>query len=165
MADIDRSEQYKASEIARIYDETRQKAQNLLDEERDRLEVELRAARRGAFQPTLAGARDSATLWSAYRECLDRAKKLNSPNEVREAMSESFLLGDDLMSRALLFRAFSIGDSKSVKMFLDEHPEDQKNYDQFVQASEEWNQFEKSSLFFGLSRFRKPQEYGQQLQA
>lgn len=55
LADADLSQEYKAQLVARLYDEAREKAQKLIDAERDRLEAELRATRRAVFEPDLGG--------------------------------------------------------------------------------------------------------------
>jgi hypothetical protein len=165
MGDIDRSVDYRARELQRVYDETRQKAQNALDDERDRLEVELRAARREVFQPVLEGARDAATLWDSYRACIAEAKKPTSASEVREALQEAEKIGDDLMAKALQHRAVELGDTKSLELYLAPRPQERQKYEELIRASEEWNEFERQHLVFGLSRFRKPEEYGDQLQA
>lgn len=165
MADRDSSIEYKAKLISSVYDETRTKAEKVISDERDKLEVELRSARREVFQPVLEGARDSASLWASYRECLDRAKKLTSPSEVREALNEAELVGDDLMAKALQWRAVQLGDSKSLDLYLGPRPEEARKYERLIEASEAWNAFEKGLVFHGLSRFRQPEEITPQLQA
>ncbi len=165
LADADLSQEYKAELVARLYDEAREKAQKLIDAERDRLEAELRAARRAVFEPDLGGAKDGAALRASYRERLEHAKKLTSADEVGEALEEAELTGDDLMAKALLYRAFALGDTESVGAYLASRPQEAANYEAFMAISEEWNEFERYCALFGPSRFCEPSEYGVGLRA
>jgi hypothetical protein len=163
--DASRSVEYKASRIAKIYDEETQAAQELLDTEADRLEVALRSARREINQPVLKGAKDPATLWLAYWAALDKAKKITTISDLRNALQESEMLGDDLMSKALMTRAVELGDGKSLETYLAPRPEEKVAYDRYVEAAENWNEWERQSIFHGLSRFKRPEEWGLQNRA
>ena len=164
LADADLSQEYKAQLVARLYDQAREKAQKLIDAERDRLEAELRASRRAVFEPDLGGAEDRAALLASYRERLEHAKKLTSADEVGEALEEAELTGDDQMAKALLYRAFALGDAESVRAYLASRPHEEANYEAFMAISEEWNEFERYCALFGSSRFREPSEHGVYLQ-
>jgi hypothetical protein len=162
--EIDRKEEYKAREIQRVYDDATQKAQEIFQNEKDRLEVELKAARHTAFQPVLKGA-DPAALWDSYRSCLAEAKRITTANDLQAAMEEAEMIGDAVKAKALLYRAYELQDGKSVGTYLHNHPEEKPVWDQLVKASEDVNEFEKQAMFNRLSRFKRPEEWDTHLQA
>ncbi len=162
--EVDRTQEYKAREIARVYSEATQRAQEIFQNEKDRLEVELKAARHTAFQPVLKGA-DPASLWDSYRSCLAEAKKITTPNDLQAAMEEAEMIGDSVKAKALLYRAYELQDSKSVGTYLHNHPDEKPIWDKLVQASEDDNEFEHQAMFNRLSRFKRPEEWDLHLQA
>ena len=164
---MDYTVEAKAKTISKIYDEATQKAQELVEKEADRLEVNLRAARREINQPKLQGAKDSATLWLAYRDALKEAKAINTTSELREAYHAAELVGDDLKAQALVMtKALDLNDTKTLEDYLNSRgPEVKRDYMRYIEAVSDWNEWQRGSIFSGLSRFKKPSEYNLQNRA
>src|SRR3954454_23275628 len=79
--DRTRSAEYKSKMEAQLYEAATADYKRVLDDEKQKLESEVRATRRLCFMPRLPGAKDPATLWSDYRSCVERAKQQKTPGD------------------------------------------------------------------------------------
>jgi hypothetical protein len=52
-----------------------------------------------------------------------------------------------------------------METYLDPRPEERAAYDRYVEAAENWNEWERALIFHGLSRFKRPEEWGLQNRA
>jgi hypothetical protein len=54
---------------------------------------------------------------------------------------------------------------EEMETYLDPRPEERAAYDRYVEAAENWNEWERALIFHGLSRFKRPEEWGLQNRA
>lgn len=166
LADATRSQEYRAELVSKLYDKATREAQELLEKEAARLADNLRNARAEIRRPKLAGSKDPATLQMAYRDAQRDVKDVKTISELREAFYQAEAAGDELQAQYLaMHKAVDLGDGKTLQEFLEVRPDFERAYERYMAAAEEWNSWERESLIAGLSRFKRPSEYGLQNQA
>jgi hypothetical protein len=161
MEDVTLKREYQQQAIEELYDEAREKIQRQIDEERENLEVAVRAARRVAFQaPDMPGNRDRALLTMLLDQHLDKVYEIDTVNELDRYLQRQLLIDNPVGVKACLIRAFELRASEMVGKILAEYPDWEEAYMAFVEASEDLRDYSRSPhAFFGAGRLRTPREY------
>lgn len=138
--DWTRSNEAKRIDLRTAYTEARTRYDELVRERRQVVQDRLDKTRREAFKaPSLPGA-DKASLLTSYRDALHRADDTIEPKKLSEMLTRSVEIGDSIMSKAILRRAYELPAPSLVGEYFGHYPDEQRTWDAFMDAARESNE-------------------------
>jgi hypothetical protein len=159
--DLDLTNEAKNRMIKEVYQEARSKIVQDAEEAREDLEADLRVARRTALAPpALQGSRiDEAQVAKWYFEEIQERKEISEPLKLEEVLNEAILYNNVVRAKAVLCRAYAMGNSRLVGRYLESFPEEEAAWDDLQNAAEAYNEWERGAQFFGTSGRLAPLEH------
>jgi hypothetical protein len=158
--DLDLKDQAKERMIRDVYEQARTEAIQAEQEEKERLEIEMKVARRAAFAPPVVKGADPVSTQQAYSYAYERIEDERDPQLLLERLQKAELLNDPFMAKAILVRGYELGNSTIVGRYFDVYPDERGYYDDFIEKAEEFNAQEKAmSLFSACNRIRPLEHY------
>jgi len=161
LEDVTLKREYQQQMVEEFYAAAREEIDNLIDEEREDLEVQLRASRRAAFAcPEIPGNEDRAVALAMYDQHMQKVWEIDSTQELDRYLQKQLLIDNPVGVKAVLTRAFELRASEMVGKVLAEFPQWEEDYMAFVEASEDLRNYSRQPhAFFGAGRLRTPREY------
>ena len=160
--DLDKTAEARNRLVREVYSQARTQLEQDVEAERERIEEDLRVARREAFAPPiLEGCRiDDAFVAKWYHEEIEKLKDERESQKVMEMLQEAVLFNNLPKAKAILCKGYQMGNSEIVRRYLENFPDEQQAWDNLVEASEAYNQFEKvQHMFSAGSRLRPIEAY------
>ena len=160
LEDVTLKREYQVQALEEIYNETRQAIQQQIEEEREEKANALRLARRICFEAPTESPRDKALATLMLDQHLEKLWPMDSVQEVEQYLNRQLLIDSPVGVKAVLIKAVELQSSQMVGRILMEYPEWEEAYENFVEAIEDLNSFNRSpGAMFGAGRLRSPQEY------
>jgi hypothetical protein len=160
-ADGMRSAEGKKTDLEEIYKTHSAKHSELERRYRDDLDKRLERSREGAFAfPRVS--KDPAIDLLVRRDAIDRAGRTIDSAGLSMVLESAKTLGDSVLAKAVLHRAYEFGSAEVVNQYLEAFPEEREPYQAFVATAEEFNVLEQSGLSAIAGAFapEKPIEIG-----
>jgi hypothetical protein len=146
-----------------VYAEARSEAIQLAEQERQELEVEMKIARRKAFAPPVIeteGRRpDPVVVQQAYMRACEKLENVREPNEVLRYLQKAELLNDPFLAKACLVRGYELENSLIVSRYFDVYPDEKAYWDEFSDAAEALNEWERGMSFFSAPNRLRPLDH------
>jgi hypothetical protein len=86
-------------------------------------------------------------------------EKGRSPEELLKQLQKAELLNDPFLAKACLVQGYRLGNSTVVGRYLDVYPDERVFWDEFSEAAERLNEFERAMNTFSAPSRLKPLEH------
>jgi len=160
--DRDRTAESKERLKREVYNEARSKVVQEVEEEREKVEEDLRVARKMAFAPpVLQGSRiDEVQVAKWYFEECEKIKDVREPARVLEMLHDAVLLSNPVKAKACLVQGYRLHNETIVTRYFEAYPDEEPHWQEFVEAAEAYNAWEKArNTFSAGSRIRPLEHY------
>lgn len=158
--DLDLTNEAKNRMVREVYDKARSQVARDVQDGKEELEADLRVARRMAFAPpVLEGRRiDDAFVAWWYAQEIEKVREIREPQELEHLFHQAELTNNLCLSKAILVRAYELRNQHIVTLYFEAHEDERAAWDNFVEAAEAWNQWEKAAHLFSASSRLRPLE-------
>ena len=163
--DIDLTAEAKRRMVEEVYDKARSQVARDVQDGKEELEADLAVARRMAFAPPDLTASDGgrrpdpAFVAKWYAEEVDRLREIRDPSEIERLLQEALLVNNVVRCKAILVRAYELRNQTLVARYFESFPDERAVWDNFVEAAEAYNQWERASHMFSASSRLRPLEH------
>jgi hypothetical protein len=162
--DLDLRDEAKNRMIEEVHEEARSRVAREVQEGREDLEADLKVARRMAFAPpplTVTEGRrpDPAYVARWYSDEVDRVREMREPTQLEHEFQQAMLTNNVVRAKAILVRAYELQNDRLVGLYFESFPEERDVWDNFVEAAQAYNSWEKASHLFSASSRLRPLEH------
>ncbi len=162
--DLDLADHAKERMIREVYSEARSKVIQDAQEQKGDLEADLRAARRVAFAPPVLevpeGRRpDPAIVAKWFYDEIDSLKEVTEPGELEKILQEALLMSNHPRAKACLIRGYELANSNIITKYYESYPDEKDFWDAYVEAAENFNEWERGMGMFSAPSRLKPLEH------
>lgn len=163
--DLDLKEEAKQRMIEEVYSEARSQAIQWAEAQKEELLITLKIARRKAFSPPVLqdvdGRKpDAVTVQQAFMRSYEKLEQVMDQEELLRQLQKAELLNDPFLAKACLVRGYELENSTVVGRFFDAYPDERPVWDEFMDAAEAYNEWEKGQSFFSAAhRLRLLEHY------
>lgn len=162
--DIDLTAEARNRMVEDVYSKARDEVFQEFQAEREKLELDMREARRLAFAPPILEVSegrkpDPALVAKWYYEEIEKLKEIREPAKLEEVLQEALLLNNLPLAKAVLVRGYQLGNSMLVGRCFESFPDERGYWDNFIEKAEAYNAHEKSMSMFGAASRLRPLEH------
>jgi hypothetical protein len=153
------SDAARREDLQAAYDKAKNAYLQLADEYRSDVQCRLEETRKAAFSAPRVG-NDRALDTLVYRDALDRSSGVQESRDLSDMLDRAEVIGDVPLARAVLYRAYHLGDESVVHAYFQKYPKELRAWDEFMDAAQEYNQLESWGLEMavGVPEPEKPRE-------
>ncbi len=159
-SNADWNEDAKKRMIDGVYRVARERHAELAEKAQTEAREGMERARREAFAPPRIPNADPALVHMSYRAALEKVKETIEPRLLEETLEQAVLVGDKVLAKAILLRAYQLRHEGLVGAYLKAYPDEVKVWDRFSERAAEYNEVERTTRLFGTLGPRSPAEMG-----
>jgi len=160
--DRDRTAEAKERLKREVYDEARSQVVQQVEEEREKVEEDLRVARKMAFAPPVLQGKniDEAFVAKWYYDECEKIKDIREPARILERLQVAVLLGNPVVAKSCLVAGYRLQNEQIVTRYFESFPDEEPYWQEFVSAAEAYNEWERArNTFSAGSRIRPLEPY------
>jgi hypothetical protein len=159
--DIDLTEEARNRMVKEVYEEARSKVARDVQDGKEELEADLKVARRMAFAPPVIEGRrvDESFVARWYADEVDKVRQITEPKELERRLQDALLINNLPAAKAILVRGYELRNTLIVTRYFESFPDERDVWDNFTEAAEAFNEFERASHLFSASSRLKPLEH------
>jgi hypothetical protein len=146
--------------LKEAHQEAAAKHSELFEAQRQQITARGEKARKAALGPPTIFKADRAAVAMSYRAALDQVSSVDTADGLKETLKWAELTGDEVLAKAILFRGYELEDEVVVGTYLESFPDDRAAWDEFVDAGQQYNDFEHQERMFGQLGPEPPRELG-----
>jgi len=160
--DRDLSDEARARYLEDTYQRARTRYEELAGQKRANIAERLETTRKAAFAPPRLPDSDRAASQLNARDAWYRLRGERDVAKLEQTLEEAELVSDTALCKAVLVRAYQLGNEKLVGAYLATRPAERRKWDEFMDSAQASNAAEstRGRLFADASAPRKPREIG-----
>ena len=159
--DRDRTAEAKDRLKREVYNEARSKVVQQVEEERERVEEDLRVARKMAFAPPVLQGKniDEAQVARWYHGEIEKLKGEREPAKILEQLQDAVLFSNPVRAKACLCQGYRLQNEQIVSRYFEAYPDEEPYWQEFVRAAEQYNELEVARNTFSAGARIRPLEH------
>ncbi|HVF02134.1 MAG TPA: hypothetical protein VNA27_12490 [Rubrobacteraceae bacterium] len=158
--DLDLTAEAQNRLVREVYEKARDQVSRDVEDGREDLEADLRVARRMAFAPPVVEGKriDESHVARWYADEVDKVRQIREPKQLEQRFQDALLINNLCAAKAILVRAYELRNNTLVGRYFESFPDERDVWDNFIEAAEAYNEWERAQRLFSTPNRLKPLE-------